>query len=145
MFIKSNVGLGHREFVFLMALKSGKHLILNSIGDYKAGTIIVVDQYWKSDIARVTTDEAQAACDLEWDVVQYIINVDREVPQYVVKFIESDAGSGEVWYRGYDTEEAAMNEVHETNKYLIEKITPVCYIKAEYLGLRDKIPEGHKF
>ena len=42
-YIKSNSGLGHREYVYLMPLKTEgqhKHLVLNSIGIYTAGEVV---------------------------------------------------------------------------------------------------------
>lgn len=145
MFIKSNVGLGHGELVYLMQLKNGKYLVLNSIGDYIAGSIIVVDKYWKNDIRQVLKAEAEENCDVNWELIKHLLLVDREYPQYVVAFTESEAGmGGEVWYRTFDSEELARAEVHDTNKDLPEQ-TPEYYIKAEYLGLLDKVPEGYKF
>lgn len=145
MFIKSNVGLGHGELVYLMQLKNGKYLVLNSIGDYISGSIIVVDKYWKNDIRQVLKAEAEENCDVNWELIKHLLLVDREYPQYVVAFTESEAGmGGEVWYRTFDSEELARAEVHDTNKDLPEQ-TPKYYIKAEYLGLLDKVPEGYKF
>lgn len=50
-YIKSNSGLGHQEYVYLMPLKTEgqhKHLVLNTIGVYKAGTVEDIEP-WESD------------------------------------------------------------------------------------------------
>ncbi|ACB97510.1 hypothetical protein AGC_0067 [Escherichia phage Eps7] len=66
--------------------------------------------------------------------------------KHIVKYTESERGwGGEIWYRGFDSEEEARAEVHDTNKNLPKDHVPDYYIQAEYIGVKDKVPEGYKF
>ncbi|AKO61405.1 hypothetical protein [Salmonella phage vB_SalS_ABTNLsp9] len=66
--------------------------------------------------------------------------------KHIVKYTESERGwGGEIWYRGFDSEEEARAEVHDTNKNLPKDHVPDYYIQAKYDGVKDKVPEGYKF
>lgn len=44
-FYKSNFGLGHREYVYLINIGDARYVILNTIGFYKAGHIEKFDYF----------------------------------------------------------------------------------------------------
>ncbi|WLW41133.1 hypothetical protein LPEKDOOE_00028 [Salmonella phage KKP 3953] len=66
---------------------------------------------------------------------------------HIVRYTERERGwGGEIWYRGFDfSKEEAITEVNSTNKHLPSNYVPDYYIQAEYIGVKDKVPEGYKF
>lgn len=65
---------------------------------------------------------------------------------FVVKYTESERGwGGEVWYRSFDTESEAKEEVLNTNRTLPKNGVPDYYIMAQYIGECNSLPEGYKF
>ncbi len=71
-YIKSNSGLGHREYVYLMPLKSegeDKHLVLNTIGMYEAGSIVDIEPYESEGM--VPREEALDFATLSHDLILY--------------------------------------------------------------------------
>lgn len=72
-YIKSNSGLGHRQYVYLMHLKNEgqyKHLVLNSIGMYEAGSVVEIEPY-ESD-GMVEKEEALSFCSLHIDLIELL-------------------------------------------------------------------------
>lgn len=72
-YIKSNSGLGHRQYVYLMPLKTEgqhKHLVLNSIGMYEAGSVVDIEPY-ESD-GMVSKEEALLFCSLHHDLIELL-------------------------------------------------------------------------
>lgn len=71
-YIKSNSGLGHREYVYLMPLKSEgpyKHLVLNTIGMYVAGHIVDIEPYESEGM--VPREDAHNLATLSHDIILY--------------------------------------------------------------------------
>lgn len=71
-YIKSNSGLGHREYVYLMPLKKEgpyKHLVSNTIGMYVAGHIVDIEPYESEGM--VSREEALDLATLSRDVILY--------------------------------------------------------------------------
>lgn len=70
-YIKSNSGLGHREYVYLMPLRKegqDKHLVLNTIGMYDAGSIVDIEPYESEGM--VSREEALDMATLHRDIIE---------------------------------------------------------------------------
>lgn len=75
MFYKTNEGLGHNQYAYLIKVKEG-YISLSGNNDWEIGELSKLSDI--SDLIPVTEEELRNNCDVNEELIGYIIKVEKE-------------------------------------------------------------------